>query len=511
MIGSRRGLVVLAAIALALMGALVLDVARAPAAVTSRALLPGAAEGAVQRLAWTRADTAVASVERVGDAWMIAGSPVRADAATVDAVLATLRGGRWQRRGEVALAGTVRETLAVNGAWRIGRGDDLAGGEQTWLVVGEHGVLVDAWVARALFPEPGQLRVSAPFAEVSGRVTITRGDAVVELDLSRAELLQPTALVLAPAQLAAVREALAALVVTRWLPAPLPAGGDWAVASGARRVELRGACPGAPELAAAHTDAGDGCIESAPVAALERLVALLSDRPEALADPRPLATRPLRLVLMDGAILELAKQPQLGVGQAHPVDVDPGRLAALLAALRDPGVLVPLPAGAPRGALVADGRTLDVWADGAVARRGEAVAVRVAPAALASLLAPSAALREAALWADEPTAISEVVIDGVRYRRGAVIGEWTRGTSSVRDPQLDALVDAIAAPRSTGGDQPPAAAAGSFHRLEMSVRPPVGAEIHRGFQLEAVGKRCALRAAEGAAWISPPACAAVSR
>ena len=511
MVGSRTGLVVLVALALVLGGALAVDLLHAPAGVPSRALVPGFVEGDVRALSWTRGGRATARVEREGDFWVISGSPVRADAEPVGAVLAALRGGAWHRRGEVALAGPIGQELVVTEPAEtrtLGLGAALAGGEQTWLVVAEHAVLVDTWVARALFPEPGRLRVSALFADVRGRVTVTRGEATLALDLDRGALVEPAPLVLAPAHVAAMREALTALVVTRWLPAPLPGGDGLVIATADRRLELRGACPVAPELEAVHTNFGDGCSDAAAVAAVAALVARLSGSPEAVADARPRAARPAHLVLLDGATLDLTKQPRLlPPGGGAPVDVDATRVAALMAALGEPGMVIARPEAAPRGTLVADGVALAVWADGTIARPGEPVAVRVSPAARAALLAPSAELRDSALWSDEPTAIAELTIDGEHFTRGAVLGEWT-GATPARRLDLDALAEAVAAPRSTGADAPPSAPAGKLHHVDARVLPPIGAEVHRVFELEAIGERCALRAPTGSAWIAPAACSA---
>src|SRR6187455_3799562 len=74
-----------------------------------------------------------------------------ADSAAVDSVISALRGAHWHRRAHASVAGAVTRTLDLDGV-AIGLGATVEGSDQRWLVVNKVAVLVDGWVARALFP-----------------------------------------------------------------------------------------------------------------------------------------------------------------------------------------------------------------------------------------------------------------------------------------------------------------------------------------------------------------------
>jgi hypothetical protein len=253
-------------------------------------------------------------------------------------------------------------------------------------------------------------------------------------------------------------------------------------------------------------------VPGAAVTELESLVSLLAGAPEAIVDPRPVGARPERIDLLDGASLDLSKRPQL----AGDGDVEPDRVAQLLAALAAPGTPVPLPTARPRGqlfvTLAGSGVlvTLDLYPDDVVARRGEPIALRLAPDAYARLVASSRALQDVSLWAVDPTAITALAIDGVRVARGDVLGEWTGGGDA---QQLEQLAAALAAPRARGTDAPPppAAPGAHLHHVVVEVHDPIGPPARHELDLEAIGARCALRTADHrAAWVAPAACAAVA-
>jgi hypothetical protein len=118
-----------------------------------------------------------------------------------------------------------------------------------------------------------------------------------------------------------------------------------------------------------------------------------------------------------------------------------------------------------------------------VARAGEPVALRPAPGAWSLLVRPSRELRDLTLWVEEPTLITALVIDGVRYQRGPVIGAWDRQPAGPVDAaRVEALVTQLAVPRAAGFADGPLAAA---HRVTLEVTPPVGAPIRHALELGA--------------------------
>jgi hypothetical protein len=508
-IATARGVVIAAVIAVVLVGVVVLDGARSRGAV-DRALVPGFDPARVTELVWARPGQPAIRAVRAGGWQLIAPSRAPADPDAIGEVLAALRGARWHRRGAVAGAGAVTtELTVVSGGERrvLGLGAPVAGTEQRWIVDGAHGVLVDRWVARALDRAPLALRITRPLAEVASAATIViegeppaRGVPGARVDLRLAgaprRLVRPVALVLAGELAAALERALRDVEIVRLPDGPVAgpglaitiAGQDPA-APAAISVELAGDCPGAPERVAVSGTAGDGCIERAAADAIVRAVAHLLQPPAAIVEPRPLTFEPTRIVLGDGAEVD----PVASRVGGRPAD--PTRVAELLAALAAPAEVVPLPTTpATQQLIAADGdatTTLDLFAGGVLARRGEPVALRVASGAWALLVRPSRALREPGLWLEEPTTITGVRIDDVAYVRGAVIGSWSRLPRGAADAAtLEALVGQLAAPRARGFVEPTAPTASPAglvvaHRVTLTVTPPAGPPVERVLELGA--------------------------
>ncbi|HET7500620.1 MAG TPA: hypothetical protein VFK02_06435, partial [Kofleriaceae bacterium] len=267
--------------------------------------------------------------------------------------------------------------------------------------------------------------------------------------------------------------------------------------AGADGVELvlGGSCPGAPELVAASGTTGDGCVEPAALAAVEQAISGLRQPPAAIAERRPVPFEPRRIVPPDAAVLDVAA---LRVADAA---ADPARVAELLAALAAPAEVVPRPptpvtsaAAGPAGAAGHAGAagaagmtvtgsggaavTLELLPGRLVARPGEPIALRPAPGAWDLLVRPSRALRDLALWLEEPTTITEVQIDDVHYRRGATLDQWTRAPAGPGAPAdaraLEALVAQLAAPRALGFADAPVAIR---HRLTLTITPPSGPPV----------------------------------
>jgi len=228
---------------------------------------------------------------------------------------------------------------------------------------------------------------------------------------------------------------------------------------------------------------GDGCVEPAAAQAVERAVRRLQQPLSEVVERRPIPFDVQRVVLADAAALDTSPPRVAGA------PADQARVAELLAALAAPAEVAALPAKPPAWRLIVADRagsaiTLDLFADRVVARHGEPIALRPAPGAWALLVRPSRELRDAALWLEEPTTVTQLQIDDIGYQRGAVIGDWARRPGGRIDPTLvEALVARLAAPRAIGFADGPFAVA---HRVTITVTPPIGAPSRHVLTLGAV-------------------------
>lgn len=511
MISSWRGLAVTAALAVVLVIAVVVDLGRTRG-TEDRALVPGFDPDRVTELIWEHGQEAI-HVARDADGWATRGpastvpdavAHVPVDASAIGEVLAALRGARWHRRGD---APPVHATLTVvAGAERhvLGIAAPIAGTEQTWLVDDGRGVVVDSWVTRALDRDRLALRIKTPFANIHRAQTISiegevdgelGGHVELRIDGHPRRLDSAAKLVIAADIADELERALGAVAIVRIPDGPSGAHGlamfiaDDDLARSVRAVVhlvLGGSCPGAPELVAVSGSDGDGCVERAAAEAVEHAVGRLQQPPAAIVERRPIPFDPTHIVLADGVALDTMA---LRAGD-HPAE--PARVAELLAALAAPAEVVALPAAPATQQLVVTDRTgatitLDLFADHAVARHGEPIALAPTPGAWNLLVRPSRELREVTLWLEEPTTITTVRIDDVSYQRGAMIGDWTRqpasGAARPADAKLlEALVGTLAAPRSLGfvDDQVPV-----MHRVTLVITPPIGTLSERVLALGA--------------------------
>jgi hypothetical protein len=537
-IASWRGLAVAAAIAIVLAIAVVVDVGHTPT-VIDRALVPGFDPGRVTELIWERTGQAPIHVVHAADGWETrmpsragpdAVSRVPADPGAIADVLAALRGARWHRRGAPSPA---HATLTVViGAVRhvLGIGEPIAGTEQTWIIADGRGVLVDRWVARALDRDRLALRIKTPLAGIrrARTIAITGNPGehpTLQLDGFPRQLVKPAHYVIASDIARDLEHALGDITIVRLPDAPGAARGvtitttDEDVPAGPRSVVsvvLGGSCPGAPELVAVSGTLGDGCIEPLVRSAIDRAIGRLQQPPEAIVERRPVPFEPARVVLADGAALDTAA---LRIGDAA---ADQARVAELLAALAAPAEVARLPSTPAVHHVVVGGRagaaiTLDLFAEQTLARHGEPIALRPAPGAFRLLVRPSRELRDVTLWLEEPTTITAVQIDEVRYQRGAVIGDWTRlpvagagaGSGPTADTKtVEALVAQLAAPRSLGfldGELT------VIHRVTLTVTPPTGAPTEHVLALGALrASGCPVRLDHEAILLPATVCAQVA-
>lgn len=512
MIATTRGLAILAAIAVALLlGSVLADrsersgtVGTSPAAYL---LVPGFDEKQVAEIHIAWAGGARDTVRRVGEQWRI-DERTLADPATIDAIFTALRGARFHRRAPRTEIREPREPHGPSnitlGSVRFSVGPSIDGLEQTWLVRGDEAFLVDDWVVRALVPDPLALRVRHPIECGSAR-TITATTTKGRLRIEGRRVVEPYAM---------------------WI------GEDWwkGIAAACVAIELRSLDGQADGRQGLHvvadgevTEAGRcyeqqhtyiespttrGCVATE---ALRNLAAVLDRtiiRPQDALDLRPLPIAPVELTLQDEAVLALDKQPRIANQAA-----DPERVSALLSALAKEGLEVAdRPAGKPRGNIKAvDAAGTEVVLelhDHVIVRAGEPRGIRIADLEWAVITSPSALLRDATRWREEPTTISAVAIDNVRYKRGAVLGEWTREPAGTMHPALvDAVIESIATLRAPVAPPPSAIA----HRVRITITPPAGPPVTHVLELAAPkGVGCAGRVDGAPALLPLPLCTAVA-
>lgn len=503
MIATTRGLAILAAVAAALLVALVVAGPRSHRAV-DRSLVPGLDTSRVAELVFTRGAQTI-RITRAGNEWRWQDPPGLADPVAIDAVLTALRGGRWHRRAAAKVAGSPRAQLSVDGT-SLGIGAPLAGSEQTWIVRGDDAVLVDTWVATALAPEPLALRQRHPLdCTAATSITATLPSGTVKVEATR--LVEPRALWIDERWLEWLYDACAKIEIVALEPGVRAAQAGLRIRTdGGGELTQVGACD--RDRILVDTSAGTGCIDAGALRELDGALRKLVDTPYQAIDLRPLPIVPAELTLQDGTALELAARPRIG-----DADADPERVRELVAALSARGeTSIPLPATKPAAAIIAvDGAgtqvVLDLF-DRAIARRGEQGAIQISPAQWATITRPTAVLRDPTRWREDPTTISSLTLDHVTYKRGAVLGEWTREPAGKVDPHLvDALAEAVATVRAPAGPPPKMIA----HRLRVTMTPPAGAPTTHTLELAAPSDAGCAGRVDGTAVLLPlPLCTAVA-
>jgi hypothetical protein len=492
-IASRRGLAVLAVLACVLLVVLVVDVVRRDAP-RDRTLVPGFDESSVVRLGWTAHPVGpYLTLERAkGGSWRrTAPTPGAVEQTPVQSLLATLRGARWHRVKERDPREDSMAHLAIDHArgrielW-IGRAP--VGDAQTWIGIGDRSYLVDAWVTRALMPSPLDLAISAPLAAIASAPAYTIDGVRIEGSprrlAPRASTSPPTspttagAFVLDPAFVGELERALADLVIDDLPRAPMGHGEVTTIEMPGTRVALGGPCESRVYLGATT---GDGCVPREKADAVVALVAKLHT-PTAIVARAPVPVGVESVTFADGKTLDLRKRPTVDGADANLDEV-----MALMTVLRtpvDPSDVVAIsstPSSSKDTSIgtlaIGTGRDtiqLVLLRGNLVAREGEPFALRLAPDAFAVLQRGAAAYKELTPWREEPTTIDEIAIDGVTWKRGAVLGEWIRIPAGPSDAaSIEALVRALAEPRVLG------VAPTTFvdgKRVRLVVRPPVGGE-----------------------------------
>jgi len=520
-IASRRGVLVLVAIAVMLVAALARALMRPRPEPVDRSIAPGLDADRVTVLAWEYSSLPAVTVRRSENgawAWESSGIRAAADMSSVRDVLAALRAGRWHRRAEVHAAGELRARLTVEtgvASRTFGIGLPLEGTEQQWIVAGDDALLVDRWIARALEPDPLALRVRRPIESAAAQpdLSIWRGTVARRLEGTPRRLTMPrdatAPLVVLPKAELLVRldRALEALEIVRL---SRPARDEDVTLRVRSKVSVGVApvCPDEPALAWMASDAGNGCIERAVFDELTA-AALAFEQPLLdLVEPRPVPFDVDAVTLIDGKVLELSRGPQIDSRRA-----DAEGVARLLAALGAQAQVSPDIEGPVMGQIrlaVRGGGAieLELLGEGRLRRRGEPVVLRLAPAAYAALNHRAVDLADRSVWSEEPTTITELAIDGVSYRRGTVVGEWSRTPPG---PVDGARVEAVIAALARVERSPDVASLGKRHDVAIVVTPPAGASVRHELAVGAPRQGgCPAYAGEATVILSPPVCASIA-
>jgi len=518
-IATRLGLAIATVIACVLAIVLAIDLRR-DTAPPDRAVVPGFAAEQVTELEWR--DRVALLAPGAGDlrivrdpggatGWRWVEPAGAADQRTVEDVLAALRGARWHRRTGASAAGRISEVLTIKtagAAHRISIGEPLSGGEQQWIVIGDHALLVDTWVVRALVPTLVALRVRTPLAGAAQATELQIDPGIKLRGVPRRFVSKQGELLVSPRLVDDLERALAEVVVTEVPRGPVHRHGMQILFDGKVVVAEAGRCAQTTGTRAIDGPAsGPGCIDERAWQAVRTAADAFLAPLDQIIEHRPAPVEPMQITLIDKAVLDLAKRPRVG---DH--DADPARIAELLAVLATPAEVVPLPKTKHLGELaITDSSkhstTIELYAGNIIARRGEPLALRVGEGSFAILARPARALRDPTLWTEEPTTIRSIKIDRTTYTRGAVIGEWT-GPSDLDAAALEQLVALLAAPRAQGDLATPPAAR---HTIELEIAPPAGAPTKRSLTLVRGPGGCAATIDGAHVLVDPQICTLADR
>jgi hypothetical protein len=498
-IATTRGIAVLAAIAIALVALSFVGGERSHGPIDRLLVADFDASKVTQiNISWGERST---QIKRTGDEWRIDDNAV-ADDAAIDAIFTALRGGRWHRR---AARKSIRPQEQPHGSpnisindLRIAIGPRAEGLAQTWIFRDDNAFLVDNWVADALVPDLMALRAKHPL-DCTSETSIVATTPTGTVRIQGAQLIEPSRMWLDEAWLRALGEACARVEI-RGLDGHAEAGTGIHVAAGKSELEQVGSCAD-KRLVYIESKIGKGCVSGDDLRALADVLG------EPRPDVRPLPIEPAKLTLQDGTVLDVTGK------RVGNVDADPERVRELISALMTRGTVKPRPATKPSAAITAidrDGTEVVLeQLDRAIARRGESVAIEIAPDAWKIITRPTAALRDPVRWREDATTISAITLDNITYKRGAALGEWTREPAGKLDPTLvDAVVESVATLRAPTAPtaRPHATIA---HRLRITIAPPAGAPITHAIELAApTHDGCAGRVDNAAVLLPLPLCTA---
>ena len=459
-----------------------------PARPPNRSVMPAFDPAAIRTLRWSRPDASPpTSLSSEGGHWRGAeGLPV--DPRFVADLFSSLRSARWHRRDAVSHH-TFRRTLAISSeraTITIDLGERLEGTEQVWLRIdGSSAVLlVDGWLAKLVDPAAIDPYERFPFATAGSEPRIQISAQTYVLDLQTHPWRDSHGLV-APKLGEALTSALERVEYLALATGPTVTPDHLAL--GDHFFSFGGTCPGTDLVAIRAAAASrSGCVAPAVWRDVTAAIAELTRGVANTIDVRP-AGFAIDHVELRGGTLALVKRPTITIaGVVHPAD--PDRVAELVHALAQlSSQPVAVAAGAAQQTLVITpvvgvAVVLDLYPR-SVQRRGEPRGMSIGDAAHDILARPASAYVESERWSEEPATITELTLDTITYRRGAVIGEWTRDPAGAFDPALVETL-AIAAAKLHAAAIPGTATA--IHHLQLRFSPPVGAPFTRELALGGV-------------------------
>ncbi len=529
MIASRNGVIIAWLVAIIL--ALLLALGRGTPEPSERVLVPGLDLDAITAMSWIgpkgfRIERDPAS----STGWRWTHPVAEADRQAIEDVLAALRGATWHRRAEPAAAGTPGVTLQIEAGGpspiAIAIGQPL-GEEQRWIVIDDHALLVDAWVARAIAPDPVAFRIR-PFARVAQAEQIEVGSFVLTGTPRRITKLAgvPIELLANATAVEQLERALGDISIVAIPNGKVPVDNNFRgtrVGLDGKLVAVEaGMCP-VPDRehhAIFGPAIGPSCVAEP---AWQSLIAAASvfDLPSdpaarrtslaALVERRPVPVEPTQIVLGDRSTLDLDKRARI-TDPTGARDADPVKVAELLAVLATPAEPVDLPTTPPIARLEVKTATtrapgvatlqLAVYSGGIVARHNEPIGLRVGDGSAAILARPGSAYVDRTLWSEEPTTVHSLQLGGVTYTRGAVVGEWTRVPAGAVDAAtVEQLVGLLADLRSTGEATAPI----DPMPVILAIVPPAGSPSERKLLLGR-DARCAATLTAGSVALDPQIC-----
>ncbi|CAN5260688.1 hypothetical protein BH11MYX1_BH11MYX1_52430 [soil metagenome] len=478
MISDLRAIAALGVMALVLLVSLL---GGSPAQPPRRVVMPAFAPAAVRTLSWSRPDSSLPVSLRSDGAHWRGAENLPVDTHYLADLFSSLRSARWHRRDSAAHH-AFRRTLAIRSdkaTISIDLGEQLEGTAQIWLRV-DHGnevVLVDGWLAKFLDPAPIDPYERFPFETAASEPTIRSGQPPDGLELRTHPWRDAHGLV-APKLGEALVSALARIEYVALANGPTATPNQLEL--GTAVFLFGGTCPGTALVALrAPVAQHAGCIDPAAWRDVTTAIAELTRSVDDTMDDRP-AGFAIDHLELPGGTLRLVKRPTITIaGVTHPAD--PDRVAELLHVLgQATSRAVPVATAVAEltiliTPLVGPPVELELFA-GSVQRRGEPRGVPIGSADHGILSRPAAAYVDSERWGEEPSTISELTLDRVSYRRGAVIGEWTRVPAGAFDPSLVEILATAAAKL----DAP--ATRGRFralHTLQLRFAPPVGTPVTR--------------------------------
>jgi hypothetical protein len=428
----------LAALVLALAGAVILDRPPPRAVSASDRVLPALAAGAVRRVELARAGVPPTVLESSPGGWRVDGHP--ADPAAVRDLLGGLEYLAWRRRlppEHGAARGLDPPRLRVHvddgrvpRELLIGRAQPGLG--RTWATTpgAAYHYLVEDHAARALDLGAADLRRRRAIIVDAARLRIDEGERAVAFSGRPPCVTAPAGgCALADRERVGVLvDGLEAVALARFLDGPPPSPAVRAFASGTEALAIHGDCPSAIGERAVTSSAGAGCVADADLAPL-------------LAAPiDPLAWVERAVTSLDPNAVDRIRAGDVvlerrgGSWRRGEAELDGQAVRAWLETLASvqgaPSWTRTPPSGEPTVELGAGARREALRLEGDVVRRDvEPLALAIPRAARAAFALDLVALTDRRVVELDATALAELVVEepgapAAIVRRGATLDDW---------------------------------------------------------------------------------------